>query len=393
MTISHTDGCGNVAVVYRFGFLGGAERNGLVSMQALRERGWQSTLCCPIDGRLAEKGRSHGFDVEDYRIGPDKIEPSPRWIIQTAVSVAQTNVRMRRVCRSRRIDLMHIHGPIAAVGCLLACRAGRIPMMVHVHDAQPPKRTYRAAVSLANRCGALFLCVSEASRAVIRSLGVQELRTAVGYNGLSDWLLNTHFSPEPSVEGPGPHIGLVGHIYELKGQKVLLDAARILVKEFPTAMFHLIGELTYEDSRPYYEELQRMANLTELKGHVVFAGHRDNVPEWMAAMDIIASTSILPEALPTVCLEAMSLGKLVVGTNTGGTLEIIKNGENGFLVPPNDPTALAETLGRMLRLPPDNEIGRRAAEDIRQRFTPKAFADAIEGQYRRLLGDNCCGIK
>jgi glycosyltransferase involved in cell wall biosynthesis len=375
----------HVAVLYRFGFMGGAERNGFTTMGTLRERNIRFTVVCPDGGRLADEARSRGFDVQDCRWGPERTVMSLRWFGEVAVSMARTNIQLRRFCRQNEVDILHAHGPISATACIDAVRTLHIPLLVHVHDAQPPKTTYRAALRLLMPYADTFVCVSKASQAAVLSVGVPEKKTQIVYNGLSERLLNSTFTPEPSVNGPGPHIAVVGHLYELKGQRVFLEAARRLAKDFPTAKFYLIGEVTFDDSQSYADDLRSIAETPELKGRVVFTGYQPNAPEWMAAMDVIASTSILPEALPTVCLEAMSLGKLVVGTNIGGTLEIIRHGENGFLVPPNNPTALADTISTMLRLPSDNDIGRKAAQEIRERFTPQAFSNAIEGVYRNLL--------
>ncbi len=363
----------HVAVLYRFGFMGGAERNGFTTMGTLRERNYRFTVVCPGGGRLADEARSRGFDVQDCRWGPERTVMSLRWFGEVAVSMARTNIQLRRFCRQNEVDILHAHGPISATACIDAVRTLHIPLLVHVHDAQPPKKTYRAALRLLMPYTDTFLCVSKASQAAVLSVGVPEKKTQIVYNGLSERLLNSTFTPEPSVNGPGPHIAVVGHLYELKGQRVFLEAARRLAKDFPTAKFYLIGEVTFDDSQSYADDLRSIAETPELKGRVVFTGYQPNAPEWMAAMDVIASTSILPEALPTVCLEAMSLGKLVVGTNIGGTLEIIRHGENGFLVPPNNPTALADTISTMLRLPSDNDIGRKAAQEIRERFTPRHF--------------------
>jgi len=149
-----------------------------------------------------------------------------------------------------------------------------------------------------------------------------------------------NLSPETVV------IGIIGRIDPQKGQKEFLLATREVVKDFPGSNFLVIGpvEKGYED---YEKELRKIATDTLLNGKVIFTGFRGDIPEILSAIDIFVLASHC-EAFGLVLVEAMAMGKAVIGTNAGGVPEIIEHNKNGLLVPPEDWRSLAEALRRLV---------------------------------------------
>ena len=90
----------------------------------------------------------------------------------------------------------------------------------------------------------------------------------------------------------------------------------------------------------------------------------------MAAMDVVAHTSIVAEPFGRVVVEAMMCGRPVVATRGGGVTEIIRDGETGLLVPPGDASALASAIGCVLSQPALAErLAQKGREDVSQRFS------------------------
>lgn len=108
------------------------------------------------------------------------------------------------------------------------------------------------------------------------------------------------------------------------------------------------------------------------------AGFRADVARWMLAMDVVALTLVGQESFGMVLAEALTLGRKVVASATGGTAEAIADGVTGRLVPPGNPSALAA----MLEAP---GTGAQATAAMRARFAPEVFCGRIAAVYDAVL--------
>jgi glycosyltransferase involved in cell wall biosynthesis len=119
---------------------------------------------------------------------------------------------------------------------------------------------------------------------------------------------------------------------------------------------------------------------------VHFLGHRDDVPEILAALDVLVHVPSAPEPFGRVVAEAMAVGKPVVAARAGGLPEIVEHEVTGLLVPPGDPSACAAAVLRLLADPALRArlgtAGRRRAEE---RFDPAAHAERVVAAYREVL--------
>ena len=149
------------------------------------------------------------------------------------------------------------------------------------------------------------------------------------------------------LPGGEPIVTYVGRLSRRKGVDTLVEAMGILGRR-PTGapLLAMVGEGALR------EELVARARVLGVEDRIRFVGKapHDEVPWWMAAGDVFVLAS-LSEGLPTVVCEAMAAGRPVVATAVDGTPEIVDHGHTGLLVPPGDPPALAEALGRLVDTP------------------------------------------
>jgi len=173
----------------------------------------------------------------------------------------------------------------------------------------------------------------------------------------------------------GPMVGVVARLEPEKGHPTLLDAWPAVLAEFPTATLLIIGE----GSRR--EALEAQAAGLGLGGSVIFTGRRDDVPAVTKALDV----AVLPsyrEAQGLTILEAMALSRPVVASNVGGIPEMIEDGITGLLVPPHEPSALADAILRLLRDHPlADTLGRAGHDLVHERFCVQLMARAVETIY------------
>ena len=143
----------------------------------------------------------------------------------------------------------------------------------------------------------------------------------------------------------GPAVGLVANIRGSKGHAYFLEAARVVLAERPDARFLIVGDGVG------FDDVQRRVKEMGLGPRVVMTGFRRDVPEIMAALDVLVLPSLKSEAMSQVIPQALAVGTPVVGTAVGGTPELVRDGETGRLVPPADAPALAAAILDLLRDP------------------------------------------
>jgi glycosyltransferase involved in cell wall biosynthesis len=175
-------------------------------------------------------------------------------------------------------------------------------------------------------------------------------------------------------------IVLVGNMHsDVKGHPWLIGAAGAITREFPEVRFILVGDGAERKNF----ELQ-VAELG-LEKSFLFLGRRDDVPAVLACCDI----AVLPskaEGLPNAVLEYLAVGLPTVASRVGGNAEIVQDGKTGLLVPPEDSSALAEALLRLLRDPGlAASLGKNGREYVASEFSFQRMIQNTDRLYTELL--------
>lgn len=286
-----------------------------------------------------------------------------------------------------RPHLIHANNePLCNRAALLVGKLLRVPVVCHVRG----QRDAGGSLSLFYRLGDHFLAVSNWVRDEIVELGIPPERVEVVYDGIeleqmdrsADGLAfrRAHGLPEE-----GFVIGLVGLLIPWKGQRVLLDAAPAILAAIPEAHLVLAGG-TPEECGPYAAELRERVRKEGLEGRIHFLGHVADMPTLYNGLDVVLSCSTSPEPLGTVVIEAMAMGRPLVGPAHGGAAEMIEADRSGLLVPPGDAAALAAAI---IRLHGDPAAAARLGAAARERalalFAVEAHVRRVTAAYDRLL--------
>lgn len=370
-----------VLEICRIPFVGGAERIALDSARAVRAAGGEAIVASPAGGQMEAAARRAGL-----RHHPLLTLGGRQGLVADltrAVRATAANSRaLGALAAQERVDLFHAHHPIGAFQALQAAGRGRGLLVLHVHETLPAPRQYVALGGwLRRRCDA-FICVSEAGRALIRRLGVAEDRIHLVYNAAAPAFFD---DPTPAPLGEGPHIGVFGVLEPRKGHADLIRALAGLSGALSAAQLWIVGELSYAQNAAYAAELRALAADLDVDERVHFLGRREDIPELMAAMDVVALPSRGLESLPTVLLEATALGRVCVAAAVGGVREILEDARTGFVVPPQDPAALGRALEAALS-PAALGVGRAARRMAQARFSPARFEQDLSGVFSHLLG-------
>jgi glycosyltransferase involved in cell wall biosynthesis len=381
----------DVLAINRVSFIGGVERVLLTAAQAVADRDWSTALACPA-GELGAEAQNRGVAFYPTELGPvsrSDIHWTPAAGWRLACSVQRAASSIVEAARRTRCKILHVHHPAIAVEARKASRRLETPIIWHVHETAPMAAAYHAVGMLAAHSCDLMICVSKASRDMVRALGAPEERIRVVYNAAEPHF----FAPVDPVREPwpeGPHIGLFGVMEPRKGHADLIRALALVSSSHPTLQLWLVGGDTFERHADYRIALERLSQGLGVADRVHFTGMRKDVPQLMARMDVVISASVCSESLPTVLIEACALGRPVIGTRVGGAEEIIRHLRNGLLVPPAAPRELANAIDLALS-PAGAAFGRRARVDALARFSPERFAVDLDGCYRALTAPRLAG--
>jgi glycosyltransferase involved in cell wall biosynthesis len=199
------------------------------------------------------------------------------------------------------------------------------------------------------------------------------------------------FRRELGIEPETPLVGTVGSVDERKGHLYFLDACATLHERCPAARFVIVGHAGSNGPSAQVEFLRQLKDRAEalaLNQCLSFLPARQDVPEVMAALDILVQPS-LTEAGPRAPLEAMAMERPVVGTRVEGTAEEVVDGETGILVNARDSKALAEAVGSLLGNPELRQrMGRAGRARVEQHYSLATTADLIENVYESAVMDH-----
>lgn len=170
----------------------------------------------------------------------------------------------------------------------------------------------------------------------------------------------------------------VGRLYAVKGQQYLVEAMPEVLKKFPDAKLHLVGD------GPDRERLAFSVERLGLKDQVVFRGNlpHEEIPKEVASAAVFVGPS-LREGQGIAFVEAQALGTPVIGTSVGGIPEVIEDNITGVLVPPQNSKALA---GAIIKLLGDPAYAKKLADEGKKRVTRYDW-DVVCKEVERLMGD------
>jgi glycosyltransferase involved in cell wall biosynthesis len=361
--------------------LGGSERIALLALEQLAGRGFHVLLACPPDTELARAAARRGIAVRPFDFLTLRRTRDVRTIANQVRNVARLGRELAQLCREEQVDVLHAFSLVAAFYALVASFQARVPLFVHVQDAQPPHHRLRQLVLRAlGRKATRLICVSHAVEEMLRDVGVPPEKLVLLYNAVEPQFFKPNQEHLPELAGRGPHIGLFSHIIPWKGQDIFLAAAGRVARRFPSARFYLVGARAVGVPESYVESLNVRANEPPLAGRVRLTGPCNDVAPLMAAMDVVVHTSVAPEAFGLVIAEGMALGKPVVVADCGAPPELVTDRETGYVARAGDADGLARVLEDILERR-DPEIGQRAAVVARARFTPELFGVGLERVY------------
>ena len=308
---------------------GGQEIRILAEMKAFRMLGISMELACRKGSRIGEAAASTGFAVHFLPF-------SGRFNLATILG-------LRKLVRAGGFVLLHTHSSIDSWCGGLAGRLFGIPVVRSRHLSS----TVRPGLNARFVYDWLPDAVISSGRHIRDHLVETCHCRAEKHFSVPAGADHERFSPDVdasavrqqfALEGSDPIVGIVAVLRSWKGHRVLFEACTQVLADHPKLKLLVVGD------GPLREQMPGWTDELGLSGHVIFAGHRDDVPACMKAMDVCVLPSLKNEATSQVMPQAMLVGTPVICSSAGGLTEVVQNGVTGRVVPPGDVAALAAAL-------------------------------------------------
>jgi glycosyltransferase involved in cell wall biosynthesis len=281
------------------------------------------------------------------------------------------------------IDLLHAHMYRAeVVGARAALAAGTPVVMATVHSSRVRSLEDVAALAALTPVMDRLIVPSASIAAKVRAEGRGGASFSIIPNGVDLARFDLPLAAcalrrEFGIPGGAPLLGVVARLEPEKGHRYLIEAMPAIVRGAPETWLVIVGEGSL------LGELQALAAALPAPAgdRVIFTGRREDVSAITAEIDVAVLPS-LREAQGISILEAMARRKPVVASAVGGIPEVLTNGLDGLLVPPADPSALAEACIRLACSPElRRQLGEAGRATVEARFSLDAMVRRIEAVY------------
>ncbi|HEY8166445.1 MAG TPA: glycosyltransferase [Gemmatimonadaceae bacterium] len=343
--------------------------------------------CLRRFGVMLEELEASGVPVIDYDV-----------LSLRSFRAIAAQIRLVRDIRRLGIDVVHTYGFHSHVFAIPAAKLAGASVIASIRDMG-------VYLSSSQRIVQRWFC-RFADQILVNAAAIKEWLVADGYdadrisvipNGIDLSRFPQHagrgvLRAELGLIADAPLVAVLGRVSRMKGLEDFLAAAAIVAPRFPKARFCIIGEPSFTTrgrkilvDGTYEAELKRLAASLGLQERVIFTGFRSDVAQILPEL----SVSVLPslsEGLSNTLLESMAAGVPVVATRVGGTAEVVQDLENGLLVPPGDPSSLAEAICRYLDAPAfAAQMGSAARRRIFERYSMHTLVENTSRVYESLI--------
>jgi glycosyltransferase involved in cell wall biosynthesis len=341
--------------------------------RGLAARGHRVAVVTRPDGEVPAQARADGLEVVELPLRHELDLGSGR--------------RLARLYDERSVDVVHAHKGIAhSVALEATFLTKRRPLIVANRGVSFP-------LSLLNRwkyhvrLAAVVTVCEDIKRVIVRSGRLPPEKVHVVYAGVDLSLFDPAKADGRRIRrewGVGEEETLLVQVSvrEYKGWRDLLAGAALLARDHPKLKTALVA--CPDDA--VKASVAAQARSLGITGRVLPIGFRRDMPDVLAAADVVADLSWGGLGITGTLREAMALGRPVVASSAGGNPELIEDGRSGLLVPARDPSAFAAALARLLE---DRDLAQRLGRQGRERvvagFTVEARLDRIEALYRQLI--------
>jgi glycosyltransferase involved in cell wall biosynthesis len=374
--------------------IGGPSRRVLSMARKLHDKGIEYLMCLPKgNGEVPLYARKQGMTVYQCELGtPHYIRSivtfflNIRYIFNFIPSIHS----LVKIIKKEKIDVVHVHGLLNLQGALAAFLTRR-KVVWHLFGTLYPEYLVKALQPFIKRTADRVVNISEITRdyyingSDIADVVIRGPVDVQVFNPLSISLEEkSGLMKELNLNDDDIILGSVGNITWVKGYENLIEALAIVRKKYSRIKLLIVGRIL-DTQISYYRRLTNLTSYFGLDENIRFLGEREGIPQLLSLMDIFIQSSFV-EGTPISIMEAMAMRVPVIASSVGGIPEQITGWETGMLVPAGDPPAIAlAVLNLMESVELRKEMGRKARETVRERFSLRHCVREHERLYKELI--------
>jgi len=356
---------------------GGQEIRVLQEATLLLERGHRVSVACQTGSPLEENCRS--FSSSRFNFKSIEMDRAFNLVALTALYKFINEVNP---------DIIHTHSSVDSWLGGVAGKFAGIPV-VRTRHVSLPIRGFFPNHLLYSYIPERILTSGDAISNIIKKVRHVDPRKVVSIPAGVDLcrfnpaISGTKIREEFKVKPDQPFVGKIGVIRGWKGHDYFLEAIPLILQQFPSAQFLVVGD------GPGFEQIKYKIRLAGLEDRVVLSGYREDIPEIMAALDVQVLASFAGEGTPQVIPQAFAMKTPVVATRIASIPELLGNGERGVLIEPKKALSLAEGVLKLLK---DPDLAVRLAENAclfcQNELTVDKMMDATLAVYREVVSSS-----
>jgi len=331
-------------------------------LERMKSKGIDCIVVSPVEGVALDRFREMGIEC--------KVIPPPRTLsryggavlrenfagkLRSMFDLVSYNMTLARFFRERKVRVVYSNCVRAQMSVGLGALFSGVPTILYIKGVLANPIIDRLSFLFASKI--LFFCSQNRddqyplmTRWLHRKIDI--LRIGLDPKVIADVQKRdpSTLRRELGIDSSCLNAAVLAQLYPPKGQHFVIEALARLVPEFPNLRLYLVGDHVIEEYRTYRAELDAMISRFGLSDHVKFTGWRKDGLDIARLMDILIHPS-LAEGFGRAVLEAMALGLPVIASRVGGLREIIRDGENGFLVDPGDVETITKRWRELILSP------------------------------------------
>ena len=361
----------------------GASKIFLQLIDLLTKNGFDVHIIIPEKGMLDDFLIKKDIKIEYLELGVlRKKYLNPLGLINRLVTNIKAIAFLSKYIKDHSIDLVYTNTSTILSGGIAAKKNG-VPSLFHIHEIPTGNKLYEfLSGKIVNRYSSKVLTVSESVKKHWLKY-IDDKKIDRIYNGIifskTDSLVELERDQDDFV------ITSVARIIPYKGHGYLIDIANELIKKSTKFKFLIVGD-TLSSYVSYEKSVKQKVKDLGLEHQIKFLGFREDVSSILKQSDLFIHPAIAPDPLPTVLFESLHNDLPSVATNLGGAIEILDNGNNGLLIPYNDPKKAADLINEYCA---NTKLQKKHLENSKKNFkinfSPESFNKNILKEVNNLL--------
>ena len=361
----------------------GASKIFLQLIDLLTKNGFDVHIIIPEKGMLDDFLIKKDIKIEYLELGVlRKKYLNPLGLINRLVANIKAIAFLSKYIQDHSIDLVYTNTSTILCGGIAAKKNG-IPSLFHIHEIPTGNKLYEFfSGKIINWYSSKVLTVSNSvKKHWLKYIDDKKIERI--YNGIifskTDSLIKLERDQDDFV------ITSVARIIPYKGHGYLIDIADELIKKSTKFKFLIVGD-TLSSYVSYEKSVKQKVKDLGLEHQIKFLGFREDVSSILKQSDLFIHPAIAPDPLPTVLFESLHNDLPSVATNLGGAIEILDNGNNGLLIPYNDPKKAADLINEYSA---NTKLQKKHLENSKKNFkinfSPESFNKNILKEVNNLL--------